>query len=42
MYEYIFLGVISVDEPVTALNVEPFYGTGYFVSCIIKTNKIFF
>ena len=39
MYEYIFLGVVTVNEPVAALHVKPLYGTGDFVSCtIMKTN----
>ena len=38
MYKYIFFDVITIDETIATLNVEPFYSTGYFAS--YKEKKI--
>lgn len=40
MYEYIFLGIVAVDEPIAALHVEPLDGSGHFVSCTIKNKYL--
>lgn len=32
MDKHIFFSVVTVDETITAFNIEPFYGTGYLGS----------
>lgn len=32
MDEYIFLGIISINETVATLDIEPFHSSGHFVS----------
>lgn len=36
MDEYVFFGVVTIDETVAAFNVEPFHSSRYLLSCVIE------
>lgn len=33
MDEYVFFGIVTIDETVAAFHVEPFHGSRYLLSC---------